>query len=81
MMGAVWMVLPVPKMSMRMRRPTLMSQSHLHPGESHKRNSGNGFGMNFHINPDETLVLDILLGITNGNEAEALKLKLMWGGK
>ena len=46
-----------------------------------KRNSANGFGMNFHINPDETLVLDILLGITNGNEAEALKLKLMWGAK
>eukprot|EP00435_Cladocopium_sp_Y103_P043351 s27_g12.t1 len=46
-----------------------------------KRNSANGFGMNFHINPDETLVLDILLGITNGNEAGALKLKLMWGAK
>lgn len=37
--------------------------------------------MNFHINPDETLVLDILLGITNHSEAEALKLKLMWGAK
>ena len=38
-----------------------------------KRNSGKGFGMNFHIDPDETLVLDILLGMTNHSEAEALK--------
>ena len=46
-----------------------------------KKHSSDAFGMNLHINPDETTVLDIVYVITNGNESEAMKLKLMWGAK